>query len=74
MKIKELLVKVQEAYNKSPDADVAIWISEDYEKSPDKFDSCTAEKAALTGVFNEVFMLSCDKKGIKKPKYGSREL
>lgn len=72
MKIRELLTKVREAYDKSPDADVAIWIWEDYGKSPNNFDNCSAEKADITGIFGEVFIISCDKKGSKKKRYGSR--
>lgn len=56
MKIKDLLEKVQKAYDKSPDADVDIWIWENYGKSPN-YDSCAAEKADITGIFDEVFMI-----------------
>lgn len=72
MKIKELLEKVQKAHDKSPDADVGIWIWENYSESPN-FDSCAAEEADITGIFGEVFIISCDKKGSKKKKYGSQE-
>lgn len=67
MQIKELLEKVQEAYDKDPDSHVAIWIWENYATSP-KYDSCIAEKAETTEIFDGTFVVSCDKKGLSYKK------
>lgn len=72
MKIKELLEKVQRAHDKSPDAEVGIWIWENYNKSPN-YDSCIAESAKIVEIFNNAFVISCDKKGSKEKIYGSRK-
>ncbi len=61
--------KVQKTYDKSPDADVGIWIWEDRTKS-ENFDACTAEKAYLT-TFKDALMISCDKKGSKEKRVGT---
>ncbi len=65
MKIKELLEKVKDANKKNPNADVAIWIWENYGTSMNK-ESCIAENADVVDLFNGVFVISCDKKGSTK--------
>lgn len=65
MKVKELLEEVQKAHNKNPDADVGIWIWENYGISTNH-DSCIAENADITEIFDGAFVISCDKKGLFK--------
>jgi hypothetical protein len=67
MEIKELLEKVQREYDKNPNANVAIWIWENYAKSPN-YSSCVAEDAKVVEIFNGDFVISCDKKGSSEKK------
>lgn len=61
MKIRELLEKAKKAHSINPDADVGIWIWEDYAKSMNR-ESCIAENAEIVDIFNGAFVISCDKK------------
>ncbi len=65
MKVKELLEKAKKAHSLNPDADVGIWIWENYATSANK-ESCIAEYAETIEMFNGAFIIGCDKKGSTK--------